>query len=111
MNFKAQLDKDLKNVFHDTGVFADKVKFYYDDKPYNIPVVLDYAEYTDRKKTVSDHAEGLFSVDLIMFVSLEDLKKVPRKGQEIEIGKEIYNIEKVKNEAGELTLYLGLIME
>ena len=111
MNFKAQLDKDLKNVFHDTGAFADKVKFYYDDKPYNIPVVLDYAEYTDRKKTVSDHAEGLFSVDLIMFVSLEDLKKIPRKGQEIEIGKEIYNIEKVKNEAGELTLYLGLIME
>lgn len=111
MDFKAQLGKDLKNVFHDTGVFAEEVEFYYDDIPYNIPVVLDYAEFTDRKKTVSDHAEGLFSVDLIMFVSLEDLKKVPRKGQEIEMGKEIYQIEKVKNEAGELTLYLGLIME
>lgn len=111
MNFKAQLDKDLKNVFHDTGVFADKVKFYYDNKPYNLPVVLDYAEYTDRKKAGSDYAEGLFHVDLIMFVSLEDLKKIPRRGQEIEIGKDIYTIEKVKNEAGELTLYLGLIRE
>lgn len=111
MNFKSQLDRDIKNVFHDTSTFADKVKFYYDDKPYNIPVVLDYAEFTDRKKTVSDHAEGLFSVDLIMFVSFEDLKKVPRRGQEIEMGEEIYKIEKVKNEAGELTLYLGLIME
>lgn len=111
MNFKSQLDKDLKTVFHDTGVFADKIKFYYDDKPYNIPVILDYAEFTDREKTRSDRAEGLFNVDLIMFVSLEDLKKVPRKGQEIEIGKDIYQIEKVKNEAGELTLYLGQIME
>lgn len=111
MNFKNQLDKDLKSVFHDTSVFADKLKFYYDDKPYNVPVVLDYAEHTDRKKTGSDHVEGLFSVDLIMFVSLEDLGKVPRRGQEIEIETEFYNIEKVKNEAGELTLYLGLIME
>ena len=111
MSFKDQLNKDLKNVFHDTGVFADKVEFYYDDKLYNIPVVLDYAEYADRKKTVSDHAEGLFHVDLIMFIALEELKKVPRKGQEIEIGTDIYQIEKVKNEAGELTLYLGLIME
>lgn len=111
MNFKAQIDKDLKNVFHNTAGFADKVKFYYDNKPYNLPIVLDYAEYTDRKKTRSDHVEGLFHVDLIMYVSLEGLKKIPRKGQEIEIGKEIYTIEKVKNEMGELTLYLGLIME
>lgn len=111
MNFKGQLDKDLKNVFHDTGTFAEEVEFYYDGKLYNIPVVLDYAEFADRKKTGSDYAEGLFHVDLIMFVWLEDLKKVPRKGQEIEIGKDIYTIEKVKNEMGELTLYLGLIME
>lgn len=111
MNFKAQLDNDLKKVFHNSGEFAEVIEFYYNNKPIKAKVVLDYSEYNERKKAGSDNAEGLFNVDLIMFITLEALGKMPRKGQEMEINDEYYTISKVKNEVGELTIYLERIME
>lgn len=111
MNFKAQVDQDIKQVFHNSGEFAEIRKFYIDGEPKEAKVVLDYSEYNDRKKARNDYVEGLFNVDLIMHISLADLGKVPRKGQEIEIDYECYNIGKVKNEMGELTIYLERLME
>lgn len=111
MNFKAQLDIDIKRTFHNAKEFAENIEFYHDGKPMQANVVLDYTEYNDRKKAGSDNAEGLFNVDLIMYISLEDMGKLPRKGQEIEVHGEYYEITKVKNEMGELTIYLEQLME
>lgn len=111
MNFKEQADQDIRNVFHNSGEFAEVIEFYLDDTPIEAKVVLDYGEYNDRKKAGSDNAEGLFNADLIMYISLESLEKTPRKGQELEINNEIYTIGKVKSEMGELILYLERLME
>lgn len=111
MNFKAQADKDILQVFHASDEFAEDLNFYYNDKPIQAKVVLDYSEYTDRQKPGSDHVEGLFEVDLIMFIALDSLGQMPRKGQQMTIKDEDYNITKVKNEMGELTIYLERLME
>ena len=111
MDFKYQADQDIKKVFHNPGEFAEITEFYLDNKPIVAKVVLDYSEYNDRKKAGSDNAEGLYNVDLIMYISLESLKKTPRKGQEIEINNEFYTIGKVKSEMGEIILYLERLME
>lgn len=114
MNFKEQVDRDLKKIFHNTGEFAEVIEFYLDNKPIEAKVVLDYSEFNERKKAGrgdKDNVEGLFNVDLIMYISLESLGKIPRKGQELEINGEYYNIKKVKNEMGELTIYLEQLME
>lgn len=111
MDFKYQADHDIKKVFHNSGEFAEITEFYLDNEPIVAKVVLDYSEYNDRKKAGSDNAEGLYNVDLIMYISLESLKKTPRKGQEIEINNEFYTIGKVKSEMGEIILYLERLME
>jgi hypothetical protein len=111
MDFKYQADQDIKKVFHNSGEFAEITEFYLDNEPIVAKVVLDYSEYNDRKKAGSDNAEGLYNVDLIMYISLESLKKTPRKGQEIEINNECYTIGKVKSEMGEIILYLERLME
>lgn len=111
MNFKDQVDQDITKVFHNALEFAEVVEFYINDTPKKALAVLDYGKYTDREKTKSDHAEGLFLCDLIMYVSLEDMGQMPRKGQVMEIRGEEYNIEKVVLEMGELTIYLERMME
>lgn len=114
MNFKEQADQDIRNVFNNSGEFAEVIECYLDDTPIKAKVVLDYSEYNDRKKagrSEKDNVEGLFNVDLIMYISLESLEKTPRKGQELEINNEIYTIGKVKSEMGELILYLERLME
>lgn len=111
MDFKHQADQDIKKVFHNSGEFAEITEFYLDNEPIVAKVVLEYSEYNDRKKAGSDNAEGLYNVDLIMYISLESLKKTPRKGQEIEINNEFYTIGKVKSEMGEIILYLERLME
>ena len=110
MNFKAQLEADIDNVFHKTDEFAEVKEIYYNNKLIKARVVIDYSEENE-KKAGNGNVEGLFSCDLLVFVSLKELGKVPRQGQEIEIAEEIYTIEKVKNEVGELMLYLSNIAE
>lgn len=111
MNFKQQLDNDIKRVFHNKKEFAEVKKIVYEGKILKVSAITDYSEIAERKKAGSDNAEGLFSNDLLLFVSLEELGKVPRRGQEVELEGEIYEITKVKNEMGELTIYLNNILE
>lgn len=111
MNFKSQLDLDLKKIFHNSGEFAEYLEFYLDDEPIKANVILDYSEYNERSKAGSDNAEGLFNVDLIMYINLDEVSKIPRKGQQLEINNEDYNISKGKNENGELIIYLERLME
>lgn len=113
MNFKAQIDKDISQVFHNSGEFAEMLYFYLDGEPRKAKGVLDYSEYNERRRgnNNQDKAEGIYNVDLIMYIALQDLGKLPRRGQELEINDEIYTIEKVKNEMGELTIHLKRLME
>ena len=111
MNLKQQLDNDIKRVFQNKKEFAEVKKIVYEGKILKVSAITDYSELTERKKAGSDNAEGLFSNDLLLFVSLEEFGKVPRRGQEIELDGEIYEITRVKEEAGELTIYLNNILE
>ena len=111
MNFKAQIERDLTAVFHNSAEFADVLEFWIGGTRYKGSVILDDGGAQDRKKPSADHADGLVLVDLVMYAPLTLLKKAPEKGQNVEIGDDVYTITKVHPEAGEIVLYLEMLTE
>lgn len=115
MNFKDVVARDIKTVFHNSNEFAETQTVIYNGKEYTIPVILDRTEAKDRKKTIHDHAEGIFVSDLVAYIAYEDIKVIPRKDRKIEIGTddclELYNIIGVQHEDGEIILDLEMMDE
>ena len=111
MNFKAQTERDLTEVFHNSTEHADIVEFWISGTRYKGPVILDDGGAQDRKKPSTDHVDGLVLVDLVMYVPLSLLKRTPKKGEPVEIGDDLYTLTKVHPEAGEIVLYLEGLTE
>lgn len=111
MNFKEQLERDVKAVFHNTSEFAEEKMICYSGKYYTVPVILDYEGAQERKKPSSDNADGIFLVDAKLYVALSDINFIPRQGANIEIEDDMYRIVKVGNEAGEIVLDLERLDE
>ncbi|WP_217958087.1 hypothetical protein [Acutalibacter muris] len=111
MNFKAQVERDLTAVFHNSTEHGDVLEFWISGTRYKGPVILDDGGAQDRKKPSTDHVDGLVLVDLVMYVPLSLLKRTPKKGEPVEIGDDLYTITKVHPEAGEIVLYLEGLTE
>jgi len=112
MTFKDAVKRDIAAVFHNAEEFAEVTKVSYGGKHYEIPVVLDRAIETDRKKPSSDHAGGVFLADVRAYINAADLTApIPRKGKRIEISGEDYKIARVSEEMGEIVLDLEMLDE
>lgn len=110
-NFKELLWRDLKNTFYRTDEFAEERTIEYDGKIKKIPVIFDYEAAEDREITIKDKAEGLYKVDVIIRVQLEDMGETPRKGKSLYIDDDSYTVQKVTTEYGEIILELESIDE
>lgn len=110
MDFKAQILEDLK-VFHNPKEFAEMVNIWYCEKQYTVPVVIDHEAAQERKRGAGDNGEGINRIEALVYISLEDLGFVPKKGRMIEIEEagavNMYKIMKADNEDGEIVLELG----
>jgi len=113
MDFKSLITNDIRDVFHNTAEFAEVTRLQYDGEIYNIPAILDYSGAKDRNIPSGDNADGIFLVDLVVYIAQHDLPVMPRKGRNIEIGenRDLFNIVKVENESGEILLYLEMMDE
>lgn len=111
MNFKAQVERDLTAIFHNSDEHADVLEFWIGENRYKGPVILDDGGAQDRKKPSNDHVDGLTLVDLVMYVPLTILKTTPKRGQTVEIDDDVYTVAKVHTEAGEVVLYLEMLTE
>lgn len=111
MNFKEQLQRDVRTVFHNIREFAEEIEFYYSGEYYRAPVIIDYEGAQDRKKPSSDNADGIFHVDAKMYIAFNDLNFVPRQGARIEIEDEVFRISKASKEAGEIIMELERLDE
>lgn len=114
MDFKAQILKDLK-VFHNPGEFATMTRIWYNGNCYTVPIVIDHETAKDRKTLVNDHAEGINLAEALVYMSLDDLGFMPKKGYTIEIEEagavNMYEITKSDYEDGEIVLELGAFTE
>ena len=95
MNFKEQVERDLKEVFHNTGEHAATKEIQYGGDFFKVPAVLD----------------GICAVTATLFVALCDLGKTPRQGATIWVDGEEYEIKTVGTEEGELVLGLWRLDE
>lgn len=114
MDFKAQILEDLK-VFHNPGEFATMTRIWYDGGCYTVPIVIDHETAKNRKTLVNDHAEGINLAEALVYMSLDDLGFMPKKGYTIEIEEagavNMYEITKSDYEDGEIVLELGAFTE
>ncbi len=87
MSFKDQLAADVKNVFLNTGEFAEAHNVRYDGMLYeNIPVVLTKVKQSERTITAGDHLKGVHMVSAKAYISSADMDGViPEQGTRIEI--------------------------
>lgn len=111
-DFKDQIKRDISAVFNNVAEFADELDVEYNGNVYkSIPVVVDSDVAKERAKASGDNSEGIYAVDLTVFISFEDLKIVPRKETEITIGGVEYSIVNVTFNMGEITLDLEMLTE
>ena len=106
VNFKAQLERDLKAVFLNGKEFAEVKEIGYNGNYYKVPVAIDSEGAKDRQKPSTDNAEGIFAVDMVMYAAYSDFGVMPKQGQPIEIDGDIFRIASVQNEMGQLILNL-----
>lgn len=114
MDFRAQLEKDM-DVFHNTAEFATLTRLWYLEKEYTVPLIIDHTAAEKRKRLETDHAEGLYRAQCLVYIALRDLGFVPKKDRRIEIetagAVSEYNIAKAECEDGEIILELELLDE
>lgn len=111
MNFKEQVERDLKNVFHNTKEHADMKKIEYGGDVMTVPAVLDNVSVADRTQLANDNVDGICVVTSTLFVALCDLGRTPRQGATILVDGEEYEIKTVGTEEGELVLGLWRLDE
>ena len=109
--FKAQAKRDLAAVFHNAQEHADMTEVKYNGKTYNIPIVVDSDSNKDRVKIMRDNADGVFVSDMTVFISIDDIKVVPRKNTKIVIDDTEYMIHTSGFDAGNITLELEVLDE
>ena len=116
MDFKAQIASDMK-VFHNCGEFGTMTDLWYQGKQYTVPMIIDHTAAGERQKqkTSRDNSEGIYRVDCLAYVSQYDLGFIPKKNRQIEIdiagAVELFQIEKVEYEDGEIILELVVLDE
>lgn len=88
--FKDMIKADNDKIFLNLNEFAEKRTVIYDGETYkDISVVMSGLKEKDRKRVVTDHAQGLFSVTSILHLNISDLGgKQPEQGQKIKISDE-----------------------
>lgn len=106
MSFKAHVQSDIKDTFLNLSEFSDLQDFAYNGTHYKIPIAVDSDVTDDRKILVDDFGEGVVQIDLILYVSLDDLGLVPEKDVSVEFEQERFVIQRVDNEYGMLAIYL-----
>ncbi len=86
-SFKDMIKADNDRIFMNLNEFAENRTIIYDGETYeDIPVIMSGLKEKDRKRVVTDHAQGLFSVTSILHIKPSDLgDQQPEQGQKIEI--------------------------
>ena len=110
-NFKAQAERDLLAVFHNTADHAEELEFWIDGTRYKGPVIIDDGGAQDRTRQDDDHVDGLTLIDIVMYVPLSILNQIPTRGLNVEIDGDLFEIKKVHPEAGDIVLYLERLTE
>ena len=114
MSFKTQLINDMK-VFHNCGEFGSMTDLWYQGEKYTVPLIIDHTAADERQRLSGDNVDGLYKSDCLVYISHCDLGFIPKKDRQIEIdiagAVEMYQIENVEYEDGEIILELVVLDE
>lgn len=85
--FRDMIERDNRALFLNPKEFARLRTVVYDGSRYeDIPVVLTSLKEQERRRSASDHAEGLYKVAAVLQCALADLGgRQPEKGSRIKV--------------------------
>lgn len=122
-DLKSQMERDVRRVFLNLGEHGEleHLKYYrHRSEPpveLHIPVVVSEAGTDNRvwnKNKVSQrvgHDETLYQANKTLYCALADLRQKPRRGRELEVGSERYEILSVSCVDGMVELELKALEE
>ncbi len=109
--FRAQVEKDLQDSFHNGKEFGEVLAIEIDGREYKGTMVVEENLVKQRNKPDTDHVYSLESSRVNLYIPLVLLGKVPRKGCEVIFQEKLYTILTVAEELGEVILSLEGVME
>lgn len=101
--FKDILKADAKNIFLNEEEFAS-VRIV-DGKP--MTVVTDDNEVIERAKTQTERTDGIFRRQFIIYVSAEEMGKLPAAGRAMKIDGQTYTVVEAVREGDIYSITLG----
>ncbi|MGW8956621.1 hypothetical protein [Paenibacillus sp. NPDC055715] len=122
MNFKDQLEKDVKDVFLNEKEFADwhEISFMSPPKngmpaipepPVRLLVTVDDDELRDRKSSASNPTDGVYDADLLFYAQRSDLflhfGRLPALQSKIKFDGRIYTVADLQDDGNMITVTLG----
>lgn len=98
-------------VFHNPSEVAEIHDFWIGEKHHKGAIIIEDMGATDRVKSVDDNVPNIHKEDITVYVPLEVIGKVPRKGLDFELSDKIYKITKAREDVGEVVLTLEVRVE
>lgn len=102
MTFKDIIKQDIKNVFMNDKEFGELHTI--DGKEMN--VIIDSNEMLEREKRYKTHDDGLYTKQILIYVSKEEFGQLPAIGRLLKLDKKAYIITDAINEAGIYSIML-----
>ena len=114
-NFKHQLLLDVAEVFHNPEDFAEKMKFEYQGKSFDIWAVMEEEGTSVRDKNnnqrKNDREKSLYQYDKYLWIEQRQLGFVPKSKRNIRLNGTEYEIREVSCEFGEILLTIRRLVE
>lgn len=96
MTFKELIQKDVKNTFLNPKEFGEEHTI----NGKKMVVVIDDNELTERKKRVSQHMDGVYTNQKLLYVAASDFKTRPTRDSILWLDGESYRVINVISEGG-----------
>lgn len=107
MTFKDQIAKDINNVFINLNEFSE----YHNVNGKNMPCQVDTNELIDRARRYkfnhSLYGDGVYLKEILIFVRMSDLGKLPAIGRAFTFDNAMYIVAEAIDEDGIASITLG----
>lgn len=96
MTFKDLMQRDVKKTFLNLSEFGEE--HMVDGK--KMPVVVDSYELTEREKKESQHMDGIYKNQKLVYVAASDFGKLPAQGSKLTLDGKMYTVSDAVSEGG-----------
>ncbi len=103
MTFKELISSDIDNVFMNVDEFSE----LHIINGKSMPVMIDNNELIERKKKETDHMDGIYANQKLVYVAASDFGPLPKQGTVLTLDNRTYRVDEAVSEAGIYSITIG----